>query len=335
MAYQQWATGGLTVEGQKTTFDRRLLSRFRANIILSNMGVQRGIPKNGGKAISFRRQEAVLGASYAAAYQSGGAFASGPAVLTEGTPGAAMDATWTEIVASVAQYGGWIAYTDMAEMQSIDQIVPETVENFGEAMAEAAELLTRDVLSAGTNIQYAGTATSRATVGSGMFLLLKELRAAKRTLLRNNAHPVKAEGNKFVLYTHPDCIFDLEGDSNITNIWQYAGDRGIDKNQLFDVAFQDLPFGIRVYQSSLCRVFASLGLSGADVYGNLLFGEEWFGTIDLDALPARVYTKDFGSAGTADPLNQLATVGYKFSWASVILNQNNGIRIETESSNKP
>jgi hypothetical protein len=52
-------------------------------------------------------------------------------------------------------------------------------------------------------------------------------------------------------------------------------------------------------------------------------------------MPARVYTKDFGSAGTADPLNQLATVGYKFAWAAVIVNQNNGIRIETESSNKP
>lgn len=41
--------------------------------------------------------EAVLGASYAAAYNSGGAYASGPLVLTEGTPGAAMDATWVRM----------------------------------------------------------------------------------------------------------------------------------------------------------------------------------------------------------------------------------------------
>ena len=56
--------------------------------------MQSGIPVNGGKSISFRRMDAVLGASYAAAYNSGGAYASGPLVLTEGTPGAAMDATW-------------------------------------------------------------------------------------------------------------------------------------------------------------------------------------------------------------------------------------------------
>ncbi len=333
MAYQQWSLNGLTVEGQLTSFDKRLLSRFRGNIILAGKGLQRGIPTHGGKSISFRRMDAQLGASYAAAYNSGGAYASGPPILTEGTPGAAVDATWVQVLASVAQYGAYIQYTDLAEFQSIDQIVPETVENFGEMMAEALELVTRDILSAGSTVQYASTATTRATIGSGMLLSMKELRLAKRILLRNNAKPIKSEGNKFVLYTHPDCLLDLEGDSTIQNIWQYAGERGAN-NQLFDVAFKDLPFGIRVYESSLCYIFASLGLSGADVYGNLLFGEEWYGTVDLDALPARVYTKDFGSAGAADPLNQLATVGWKAAWAAVILNQKLGIRIETESSNK-
>ncbi len=65
------------------------------------MGMQRGIPMHGGKAISFRRQEPALGGSYQITEVSlalnqgfpGGAFASGPPILTEGTPGAAMDAT--------------------------------------------------------------------------------------------------------------------------------------------------------------------------------------------------------------------------------------------------
>src|SRR5690348_1455129 len=105
MAYQLWGTGGLTVEGQLTTFDRRLLSRFRGMTVYNKFGSQRGIPVNGGKSISFRRMEAILGASYAAAYNSGGAYASGPLVLTEGTPGAAIDATWTQVVATVSQYG--------------------------------------------------------------------------------------------------------------------------------------------------------------------------------------------------------------------------------------
>lgn len=341
MAYQTWGSGGLAKEGQLTTFDKRLLSRFRGNIVLSKMGFQRGIPVNGGKSISFRRMEAIAGGSYALVYASnvmnqgfpGGAFASGPAPLTEGTPGPALDFTVTEVLATVSQYGAYSIITDLAENQSIDQIVPELVEDYGESMAEAIELVARDILSAGTNVQYAGANTTRAGTGSGQYLLLKEIRTAKRTLLKNNAKGVKSEDQKFVVYCHPDNLFDLEGDSNVTNIWQYAGDRGT-ANQLFDVTFRDLPFGARVYESSLCRIFASLGLSGADIYGVLMFGDEWFGTIDLDALPARVIRKDIGSSGILDPLDQAGSVGWKCAFAAVILNQNLGVRIECASSNK-
>lgn len=206
IAYQTWGTGGLSKEGQLVTFEKRLLTRFRADTVYNRFGLQRSIPKQGGKSISFRRLEPILGASYAAAYNSGGAFASGPAALTEGTPGAAIDATWTEILATVSQYGQFIQITDMAEDQSIDMILPETVENFAEAMTEALDLATRDLISAGTNVQYASTAGSRGAVASGMNMNLAEIRKAKRTLMRANAKPVRSEGGKYVLITHPDCL---------------------------------------------------------------------------------------------------------------------------------
>lgn len=111
------------------------------------------------------------------------------------------------------------------------------------------------------------------------------------------------------------------------------GDRG-DTNQLFDVAFRDLPFGIRLYTTSLARILPSLGLSGADVYATMLIGEEFYGTVKLDSLPARIIVKDVGSSGVYDPLDQVGTVGWKAAHAAVILNQSNGLRIEHSSSNK-
>lgn len=335
MATQLWGTGGLTVEGQLVTFDRRLLNRFRGTTVYNKFGSQRGIPVNGGKSISFRRQEAILGASYAAAYNSGGAYASGPLALTEGTPGAAMDATWSQVLATVSQYGGYLLVSDLAEDQSIDSIVPETTENFAEAMKEALDLVTRDVLMAGSSVQYASTSLSRGAVGSGQYLSLAELRKAKRTLLSFNAKVVPGEG-KFVCITHPHVLYDLEGDSNITNPWVYggAGQGSVDKNQIFDTEMKDLPFGVRLYTTSLCRIFASLGLSGADVYGTVLFGDQWYGTIKLDKMPAKVIAKERGSAGTSDPLNQVASVGWKAAHTAVILNQTLGVRIETASSSK-
>ena len=65
MAYQLYGAGGQVVEGQLTTFDKRLLSRFRGETVYNRWGFQRGIPARGGKSISFRRFESILAASYA------------------------------------------------------------------------------------------------------------------------------------------------------------------------------------------------------------------------------------------------------------------------------
>ena len=78
---------------------------------------------------------------------------------------------------------------------------------------------------------------------------------------------------------------------------------------LFNVAFSDLPFGFRLFVTSLARIFPSIGLSGADVYATLVFGEEWYGTIDLASMPAKVIKKAIGSSGISDPLDQLGTIG--------------------------
>ncbi len=340
---QQWGTGGLTVEGQLTTFDKELLARFRATTIYNRFGMQKKIPARGGKSISFRRQEAILGASYAIVYASsnlnsgfpGVGFASGPLALTEGTPGAAIDGTFIQVLASIAQYGMWIEYTDMAAEQSIDDIMAETTKNFSEAMTEALDLVTRDVMVAGTQVQYASTAVSRVTVGSGMNLTLAELREASRTLRKQNAKMIGGEGgNKYVVLTHTDCMSDLQGDANIVTIWEMAGPRGMDGNQLFDAAFADLPFGFRIFDSSLSRIFASAGLSGADVYATMVIGDQFYATVDLSSMPARIITHGFGESGISDPLDQLATIGWKAAHTSAILNQTLGVRIESNSTAK-
>lgn len=123
-------------------------------------------------------------------------------------------------------------------------------------------------------------------------------------------------------------------DSNITNIWQYAGERGMGGNQLFDVAFKDLPFGIRIYHTSLARIFPSAGLSGADVYATMVMGEEFYGHIKLDALPAKIIKHGRGTSGVYDPLDQVATIGWKAAHAAVRLNENLAVRIEHATSNK-
>jgi N4-gp56 family major capsid protein len=87
-----------------------------------------------------------------------------------------------------------------------------------------------------------------------------------------------------------------------------------------------------LYITTNTRIFASSGLSGADVHATLVFGDQWYGVVKYDSMPAEVIVKERGSGGTSDPLNQLATVGWKASYAAGILNQGNGLRIEHSTS---
>lgn len=95
MAYELLGAGGQTAQGQLTTFDKRLLSRFRADTIFNRWGSQRGIPVRGGKSISFRRLEPIYGGSPTGIHATL-SYTGGMAALTEGTSGAALQATWVK-----------------------------------------------------------------------------------------------------------------------------------------------------------------------------------------------------------------------------------------------
>lgn len=319
MATEQIGAGGLAVQLALRAYDRNLLSRFRAAAVYNRFGLKRSIPANSGKAISFRRMDIIAPVGTLA-------WASGPAALAEGTAGAEINATWAEVKATVSQYGQYMRFSDIADAQSLDDVMAESADNLAETMTDYLEMITRDILTAGTNVQFAGTAASRTDLGSGMKMTLAELREAKRTLKKKNARP--AEDGKFVVICTPDVAYDLEGDTNITNYWLYGG-AGKQQEQAFDLQFRDLPHGFRVYEANNARVFLSLGLSGADVHATLVFGDEWFGTVKLETMPAKVIRHGFGSSGAFDPLDQVATIGWKASHAAAILNQNMGVRIES------
>lgn len=315
----------------RQAYNMKLLERFRTKLVFNRFGDQSGIPKNNGVNLSWRRMEIIRPVATAStvSWPADATYTSAVgALLTEGTFYTPLVvASWAEVTATVRQYGQAAYVSEWNDAQAIDPQVPEFVENFGEAMGELIELVTRDVLLAATNIQYANARASASAVVSGDFLNLSELRKAKRTLKRANAEPV--EDGKFVVLAHPDTIYDLEGDSNITNIWTYGG-AGAKQGQIFDVTFKDLPLGFRLYESSIVPISRASGYG--DVYNTWVLGRQYFGTVKVNAVSAKVIVHPPGTSGAADPLDQVATVGYKTNWAAVILDQNNGVLIKHQAS---
>ena len=74
------------------------------------------------------------------------------------------------------------------------------------------------------------------------------------------------------------------------------------------------------------------GKGGADVYSTLILGDDAYGVTEITGGGLQHIVKQLGSAGSGDPLNQRATVGWKATKAVEILVQQYMVRIEATAS---
>jgi N4-gp56 family major capsid protein len=312
MAMELIGIAGMTVE-LKQTYDRTLLERAVPALVHTRWGLKRNIPRRGGKSIEFRRLETITATTTA---------------LTEGTAPTETQLTFSNVQATVSQYGAYSKLTDLVDTQSYDPVLDETVEAYGEQMGDSLDQVVRNVLVAGTTVQYASTAGSRGAVGCGMHMTYAEIREIMSTLKRVNAKPVV--DNKFIGIIHSDTSRDMFADSDIITTFQNAGPR-TGMNPLITGEFGDF-YGVRWIETSNARIFASEGLSGADVYGTLIIGRNAYGVTELDAQSARAYIVPRDAPNKTDPLNQYMTVGWKAAITAVILNENFIGRVEHTTS---
>jgi len=74
------------------------------------------------------------------------------------------------------------------------------------------------------------------------------------------------------------------------------------------------------------------GAKGRAIYSTLILGEDAYGTTDIEGGGLEFITKQLGSAGTSDPLNQRSTVGWKAIKTTEILVDDYILRVETAST---
>jgi len=313
MAVERLGISGMTVE-MKQFYDRLLLERAIPQFVHIELApVKRDIPPGQGKSIEFRRMERITVNTTA---------------LTEGTAPAETVATFTNVTATISQYGMYSKISDILETQAYDPVIAEYTENYGETMGDVLDQVVRDIITAGTNIQYASTAETLGAatgVGSGMFLDSAEIREGTKNLKRNNVKPLR--DGKFVMIIHPDVTHDLYADPNIVDAFKDAAPRGAD-NPLFSGVIGDY-MGVRFVETTNAKIQSSLGLSGADVYNCLLIGAQAYAVTELSAHQARmiIHGKEL-----SDPMESYSTVGWKAAITAAILNQNNLLNIKVNSS---
>jgi len=80
------------------------------------------------------------------------------------------------------------------------------------------------------------------------------------------------------------------------------------------------------------EVYISGGSEGIDVYATLIFGANAYGVTEIEGGGLETIVKQLGSGGSADPLNQRATVGWKATRCAAILSDSFLVRLESASS---
>ncbi len=300
MVLNTTGTASLSAEN-KTYFDLHLLSIAKPNLVHNQFGQKRNIPKNGGKTIEFRK------------------FSSLPKAmtpLTEGVTPSGKELTVTAITATVGQYGDFVAMTDILDLTTIDPILVEANKLLGAQAGETLDALTANVLNAGTNVQYSGGKSARSALAAGDVLTVDDIKKAVRTLKNNKARKIKGS---YVAIIHPDVSYDLTNDPDWEAVKTY------DPKDWYNGEIGRI-HGVRFVETTEAVTF---NVGDKKVYSTLVIAEDAYGVTSIEDGGLKTIIKQLGSAGSADPLDQRSTSGWKAIHTAEILAEEFMVRIES------
>ncbi|MBA9088727.1 N4-gp56 family major capsid protein [Fontibacillus solani] len=297
-----------------TFYQTAMLERLLPELVYMKYGEKKNIPKRHGATAQWRRLNSLEVSTTA---------------VTEGVTPDGVNLDITAITATVQTYGSWTKISDFIDLVGLDPLLTETSELMGENAGESVDTIIRDVIYAGTNVQYANSKANRAAVAATDKITALEILRARRTMKRNKVKQVNipGRGKGYIAFVHTDVAMDLMQlpewvKANVENGTKNFEDGIIGK--LYGVYFVEVDNGVK---------YAGEGASSADVYATLFIGRGAYGIPDVEgSSKPEIIVHSAGSAGTADPLNQFNTVAWKCVFATMRINELCLVRLESGAS---
>lgn len=290
-------TATLTAE-MKTFYSEQAVAVVESVCAYRKHAKKTSLPKNQGKTVNWRKFDK---------------FDLATTPLTEGEVPAGNKLKINPITATVHQYGDYTKLTDLVLLHCVDPILVETNHTLAVQAGETLDYLAGSAYCAGNNVIFAGGKTSRAELTASDTISVTDILKAAQFLKSKSAQKIE---NAYWCIIHPDVAFDLMSSEGWIDVTKYANNDKIVEGEigkLHGVRFIETPNAIKI----------------GDAYQTIVYGDNAFGCVDVAGANLQTIVKQLGSAGTSDPLNQNGSAGWKCEDATVILNDDFLIRIES------
>lgn len=198
-------TGTATIANQtgitgvvKTAYDRYIEFALRSQPLLRGLADRRPV------------QQAHPGSSVV--FQNYVDLSAATSTLTENVdPDSVALSDTTNITVTLNEYGNVVLETRKLAELALSDVDPAIANIVAYNMADSLDTVVQTVLRGGSNVIYASTATSTATVTNVMTITGDKLRRATSKLKAGNAIP--RYGTLYGCYMHPEVSHDLKAES--------------------------------------------------------------------------------------------------------------------------
>ena len=306
----------------KTFYDMTLIDEAQANLVHDQFGQKRPIPKNGGKTIEFRK------------------FAPLAKALTPITEGVTPDGNVlnvSTITSEISQYGDYIVQSDILELTALDNTILEATKLLGRQAGMTLDTVTRNVLQAATNVTFAskwsGSTETQVEARDDMdetsVLKVDTVNQVVAKLRSVNAPTING---KYVAIIHPFVAYDLMRDPEWIDAHKYATPENLYAGEIGEIG------GVRFVQTSEALIIkdntcpTDSDSNPLAVFSTLFLASGAYGITEITGGGLQTIIKQKGSAGTADPLDQRSSVGWKAIKTAELLIPDYLVRVESVST---
>ena len=232
--------------------------------------------------------------------------------LSEGVPPSEATIDTEKYTIALKQYGQFLKLSDFLTFTSIDRVLQSVTDELAYTAALSTDQIIRDnlIANATTNLQYVGSGnTVDNDIAANEVFTAPEALKGVRILRAGDAPPMK--DGCYIWLVHPYNTIDIMSDT--------AAGGFIELNK-YVASLAEKPlvgevgkvYGARVIESS--NVASAANTGPVNVYRTMMFARNAFCVTSFDKKHMDLIIKQIGAAGTADPLNQVATAGYKLQF---------------------